>query len=247
MTKILIVDDEPQILRALRITLQARSYQIVTAGNGAEALTLAELDRPDLILLDLGLPDLDGVEVIRKLRTWSTVPIVILSGRMESAAKVDALDAGADDYVTKPFSVDELLARLRAVSRRLVASDAPAPIRIGRHSIDLADRRIVTDEAASAAQEAGGSGGSVGSGGSSGEEPVHLTPIEWQLLIAVARNPGRLVSQRQLLQEVWGPSYVSESHYLRQYLKHLRRKLEDDPAHPRHLITEPGMGYRFQP
>ena len=247
MTKILIVDDEPQILRALRITLQARSYQIVTAGNGAEALTLAELDRPDLILLDLGLPDLDGVEVIRKLRTWSTVPIVILSGRMESAAKVDALDAGADDYVTKPFSVDELLARLRAVSRRLVASDAPAPIRIGRHSIDLADRRIVTDEAASAAQEAGGSGGSVGSGASSGEEPVHLTPIEWQLLIAVARNPGRLVSQRQLLQEVWGPSYVSESHYLRQYLKHLRRKLEDDPAHPRHLITEPGMGYRFQP
>jgi len=253
MTKILIVDDEPQILRALRITLQARSYQVVTAGNGAEALTLAELDRPDLILLDLGLPDLDGVEVIRKLRTWSTVPIVILSGRMESAAKVDALDAGADDYVTKPFSVDELLARLRAVSRRLVASDAPAPIRIGRHTIDLADRRIVTDEAASGAQQAGESGGSSGSSdssasaGSAGEEPVHLTPIEWQLLIAVARNPGRLVSQRQLLQEVWGPSYVSESHYLRQYLKHLRRKLEDDPAHPRHLITEPGMGYRFQP
>jgi len=236
VTKILIVDDEPQILRALRITLQARGYQIVTAGDGAQALTLAELDRPDLVLLDLGLPDLDGVEVIRTLRTWSTVPIVILSGRMDSGAKVDALDAGADDYVTKPFSVDELLARLRAVSRRLVASDAPAPIRIGRHTIDLADRRIVTDEPtrppAPDQDEA---------------EPVHLTPIEWQLLIAVARNPGRLVSQRQLLQEVWGPSYVSESHYLRQYLKHLRRKLEDDPAHPRHLITEPGMGYRFQP
>jgi two-component system KDP operon response regulator KdpE len=229
MTKILIVDDEPQILRALRITLQARSYAIVTAGNGVDALKLAKLDRPDLVLLDLGLPDLDGVDVVRALRSWSTVPIVILSGRMDSAAKVAALDAGADDYVTKPFGVEELLARLRAVSRRIAASDPPAPIRIGRYAIDLVDRRIT-------AADGEGPGGE-----------VHLTPIEWQLLIVLGRSPGRLVSQRQLLQEVWGPSYLTESHYLRQYLKHLRRKLEDDPARPRHLITEPGMGYRFQP
>jgi two-component system, OmpR family, KDP operon response regulator KdpE len=233
VTKILIVDDEPQILRALRITLHARGYEIIIAGNGSEALKQAELDRPDLVLLDLGLPDLDGAEVVRRLRRWSAVPIVILSGRMDSTAKVDALDAGADDYVTKPFSVDELAARLRAVSRRLPATEPAAPIRIGRHMIDLEDRRIVSEAADGQPGESDG--------------VVHLTPIEWQLLIAVARNPGHLVSQRQLLQEVWGPSYVSESHYLRQYLKHLRRKLEDDPGHPRHLITEPGMGYRFQP
>ena len=229
MTTVLIVDDEPQILRALRVTLQARGYQVVTAAGGAQALRAVAAEHPDLVLLDLGLPDLDGVEVIRRLRTWTHVPIVILSGRMHSSDKVEALDAGADDYVTKPFSIDELLARVRAVSRRLPATEPPAPVRIGRYQVDLVDRRVTPADP------------------DADDEPVHLTPTEWQLLIALATNPGRLVSQRRLLIDVWGPTYVNESHYLRQYLKHLRRKLEDDPARPRHLITEPGMGYRFQP
>jgi two-component system, OmpR family, KDP operon response regulator KdpE len=234
MTKVLIVDDEPQILRALRVTLQARDYEVVTAAGGTQALRVAAAEHPDLVLLDLGLPDLDGVEVIRRLRSWSQVPIVILSGRMHSIDKVEALDAGADDYVTKPFSIDELLARVRAVARRLPATEAPAPVRIGRYLVDLIDRRVSVHPDADPIM------------GDSGEE-VHLTPTEWHLLTAVATNPGRLVSQRQLLIDVWGPTYVNESHYLRQYMKHLRRKLEDDPARPRHLITEPGMGYRFQP
>jgi two-component system KDP operon response regulator KdpE len=224
MTRILIVDDEPQILRALRINLQARRYEVVTAADGAEALHSAATHRPDLVVLDLGLPDIDGVEVVRKLRTWTPVPIVILSGRMDSAGKVDALDAGADDYVTKPFSLDELLARIRAVTRRLAGPEPVPPTRIGRYTVNLADRRIE------------------GTG-----ETVHLTPIEWQLLDVLLRNPGKLIGQRQLLQEVWGPTYATETQYLRQYMKHLRRKLEDDPARPRHLLTEPGMGYRFQP
>jgi two-component system KDP operon response regulator KdpE len=177
------------------------------------------------VVLDLGLPDIDGIEVIRKLRTWTPVPIVILSGRMDSRGKVDALDAGADDYVTKPFSVEELLARIRAVTRRRTNPDSPPTVHVGRYTVDLADRRI---EAADGAT-------------------THLTPIEWQLLEALVRNPGKLVSQRQLLQEVWGPTYTTETDYLRQYMKHLRRKLEDNPARPRHLLTEPGMGYRFQP
>jgi two-component system KDP operon response regulator KdpE len=220
MTRVLIVDDEPQILRALRITLQARQYDVFTAADGAEALHAAATHKPDLVVLDLGLPDVDGVEVIRKLRTWSPVPIVILSGRMDSAGKVHALDAGADDYVTKPFHVEELLARIRAVTRRLASPDPPPPVRIGEHTVDVADRRV---------------------------DGVHLTPIEWQLLEALVRNPGKLISQRQLLQQVWGPTYQTETEYLRQYMKHLRRKLESDPARPRHLLTEPGMGYRFQP
>jgi two-component system KDP operon response regulator KdpE len=225
MTRVLIVDDEPQILRALRINLQARRYDVVTAANGAEALHAAATHRPDLVVLDLGLPDIDGVEVIRKLRTWTPVPIVILSGRLDSAGKVNALDAGADDYVTKPFSLDELLARIRAVTRRLTNSDAPLVTRIGRYDVDLADRRVRADDGTQ----------------------VHLTPIEWQLLEALVRHPGKLVGQRQLLQQVWGPTYQNETDYVRQYMKHLRRKLEDDPTRPRHLITEPGMGYRFQP
>jgi two-component system KDP operon response regulator KdpE len=224
MIRILIVDDEPQILRALRVNLQARSYEVITAAEGGEALHSAATHHPDVVVLDLGLPDIDGIEVVRKLRTWTPIPIVILSGRMDSAGKVDALDAGADDYVTKPFSVQELLARIRAVTRRLTGSDPAPPAQIGRHTVNLADRRIE----------------------SIGESP-HLTRIEWQLLEVLVRNPGKLVSQRQLLQEVWGPTYVTETQYLRQYMKHLRRKLEDDPARPRHLITEPGMGYRFQP
>jgi two-component system, OmpR family, KDP operon response regulator KdpE len=225
MTRILIVDDEPQILRALRINLHARQYDVVTAANGAEALHAAATHHPDLVVLDLGLPDIDGVEVIRKLRTWTPVPIVILSGRLDSAGKVNALDAGADDYVTKPFSLDELLARIRAVTRRLTNPDTPLVARIGRYAVDLTDRRVQADDGIQ----------------------VHLTPIEWQLLDALVRHPGKLVGQRQLLQQVWGPAYQNETDYVRQYMKHLRRKLEDDPTRPRHLITEPGMGYRFQP
>jgi two-component system KDP operon response regulator KdpE len=166
------------------------------------------------------LPDMDGVEVIRKLRTWSALPIIILTGRMDSSGKVDALDAGADDYVTKPFNVEELLARVRAATRRLNSPDASVTVRIGRHVIDVADRHV---------------------------DGLHLTPTEWQLLDALVRRPGKLVSQRQLLQQVWGPTYQNNTQYLRQYMKNLRHKLEDDPAHPRHLLTEPGMGYRFLP
>jgi two-component system KDP operon response regulator KdpE len=227
MTRVLVVDDEPQILRALRINLHARQYDVVTAGSGRGALEAASDAHPDLIILDLGLPDMDGAEVIRSLRSWTQVPIVILSGRMNSAAKVDALDAGADDYVTKPFSVAELFARIRAVTRRSSEPEVVEPVQLGRWIVDLNDHMIVEPAAP--------------------ERQVHLTPIEWQLLQALVRHPGRLVSQRQLLQEVWGPTYVDQTHYLRQYVKALRHKLEDDPTRPRHLITEPGMGYRFQP
>ena len=224
MTRILIVDDEPQILRALRINLQARRYDVVAAANGAEAMHATATHHPDVVVLDLGLPDIDGVEVIRKLRTWTPVPIIILSGRMNSREKVDALDAGADDYVTKPFNIEELLARIRAVTRRLGAPETPPTVRLGRYTVHLADRRVEGPE-----------------------DNPHLTPIEWQLLEVLIRNPGKLVSQRKLLQDVWGPTYTTETQYLRQYMKHLRRKLEDDPTRPRHLITESGMGYRFQP
>jgi two-component system KDP operon response regulator KdpE len=226
-TRILVVDDEPQILRALRINLRARHYDVVTAVDGTEALQEARRQKPDLIVLDLGLPDIDGVEVIRMMRTWSQVPIVVLSGRVDSLDKVNALDAGADDYVTKPFSLDELLARVRAVTRRRNDPHTAAAMRVGRYHIDLRSRTIhTTDEPL---------------------ETVHLTPTEWHLLEVLTRDPGRLVAQRQLLHEVWGPSYLNETHYLRQYMAHLRRKLEADPGRPKHLITEPGMGYRFQP
>ena len=224
MTRILIVDDEPQILRALRINLQARHYEVLAAADGAEALHAVAAGHPEVVVLDLGLPDIDGVEVIRKLRTWTPVPIVILSGRMDSRNKIDALDAGADDYVTKPFNIDELLARIRAVTRRLGVAETPLTVQLGRYTVYLVDRRI----------------------DGAGDHP-RLTPIEWQLLEVLVRNPGKLVSQRQLLHEVWGPTYITETQYLRQYMKHLRRKLEADPTRPRHLLTEPGMGYRFQP
>jgi two-component system KDP operon response regulator KdpE len=224
---VLIVDDEPQILRALRINLTARQYEVITATDGSQALHAATADRPDIIVLDLGLPDIDGAEVIRSLRTWTPVPIVVLSGRAGSRDKVDALDAGADDYVTKPFSVDELLARIRAVTRRRGAPEAGTPVHVGRYTIDLGARSAhATDDPA---------------------RTVHLTRTEWQLLEILVRNPGKLVSQRQLLQEVWGPTYFAETQNLRQYMAHLRRKLEDDPSRPHHLLTEPGMGYRFRP
>ena len=226
MTRILVVDDDPQILRALRINLTARRYDVNVAANGAGALAAAATHRPDLIVLDLGLPDMDGAEVIRGLRGWTAVPIVVLSGRAGSGDKVAALDAGADDYVTKPFGVDELLARIRAVTRRVGAADAGLPsVQIGRHTVDLANHQVTTDTG----------------------EALRLTPTEWHLLEILVRNPGKLISQRQLLQEVWGTQYERETHYLRQYMAQLRRKLEDDPAHPRQLLTEPGMGYRFQP
>ncbi|MET7876059.1 response regulator [Micromonospora profundi] len=226
MTRILVVDDEPQILRALRINLRARRYDVEVAGTGAAALKAAATHPPDLVVLDLGLPDIDGVEVIRGLRGWTAVPIIVLSGRAGSEDKVAALDAGADDYVTKPFGVEELLARIRAVTRRLgTSSEAVPALRIGQHTVDLADRSVRRDD---------------------GTE-VKLTPTQWSVLEKLVRHPGKLVSQRQLLQEVWGPEYQNETNYLRQYLAQLRRKLEDDPARPRHLITEPGMGYRYRP
>jgi two-component system KDP operon response regulator KdpE len=228
MTRILVVDDEPQILRALRINLTARKYDVVTAADGTNALESTRSDRPDIVVLDLGLPDIDGVDVIRSLRTWTPVPIVVLSGRVGSQDKVDALDAGADDYVTKPFNIDELMARIRAVTRRKSTSRAPTrPIHIGQYTVDFAQRTV--------------------RGHDDPDQTVHLTRTEWQLLELFARNPGKLLSQRQLLEEVWGPTYVEQSQYLRQYVTQLRRKLESDPARPRHVLTEPGMGYRFQP
>ncbi|RKN41095.1 response regulator [Micromonospora endolithica] len=227
MTRILVVDDEPQILRALHINLRARRYDVDVAATGAAALKMAASHPPDLVVLDLGLPDLDGIEVIRGLRGWTTVPIIVLSGRAGSEDKVAALDAGADDYVTKPFGVDELLARIRAVTRRLgaTADAAGASVRVGRHTVDLAAHTVTRDDGAE----------------------VKLTPTQWGVLEKLVRHPGKLVSQRQLLHDVWGPEYQHETNYLRQYMAQLRRKLEDDPARPRHLITEPGMGYRFQP
>ncbi|MFB6391969.1 response regulator [Polymorphospora lycopeni] len=231
MTRVLVVDDEPQILRALRINLRAHGYDVEVADSGTGALRAAAGHPPDLVVLDLGLPDLDGVEVIRGLRGWTAVPIIVLSGRVGSQDKVAALDAGADDYVTKPFGVDELLARIRAVTRRIApppgdpGAPATATHRIGSHTVHLADHLVRHDD---------------------GTE-VRLTPIQWAMLEMLLRHPGKLVSQRQLLHEVWGPAYHNETNYLRQYMAQLRRKLEDDPARPRHLITEPGMGYRYRP
>jgi two-component system KDP operon response regulator KdpE len=225
MSRILVVDDEPQILRALRINLVARQYDVATAATGGEALTAAETSHPDLVVLDLGLPDLDGVEVIHRLRSWTRVPIIVLSGRRDSRDKVDALDAGADDYVTKPFSIDELLARIRVAIRRQGDGDPPSSVTIGDHVVDIAKHRIESSDG----------------------EVVHLTRTEWQLLEAMVREPGKLLSQRFLLEQVWGPTYRSETQYVRQYMAQLRRKLDADPARPQHLLTEPSMGYRFRP
>lgn len=225
MTRVLVVDDEPQIVRALRINLTARGYEVSTAANGQEALRVAADSRPDVVVLDLGLPDIDGATVIDGLRGWTSVPIIVLSARTDSGDKVTALDAGADDYVTKPFGMDELLARLRAAVRRASAVPAgeEAVIETSTFTVDLAAKKVLRD----------------------GSE-VHLTPTEWGVLELLVRNRGKLVAQKQLLQEVWGPAYASETHYLRVYLAQLRRKLEPQPSRPRHLLTEAGMGYRFE-
>ena len=224
MTRVLVVDDEPQLLRALSINLRARHYDVDTAPDGVSALHAAARQRPDLVVLDLGLPDMEGTEVIRGLRGWTTVPIIVLSARHAEATKVAALDAGADDYVTKPFGMDELLARMRAALRRAApAPDAPV-LTTAAFTIDLAAKRIL---------------------GPNGD--IRLTPTEWQVLDVLARNPDKLVTQRQLLRDVWGPQYENDSSFLRVHLANLRRKVEPDPSRPRYLITEPGIGYRFTP
>ncbi|MFE0192986.1 response regulator [Streptomyces inhibens] len=226
MNRVLVVDDEPQIVRALVINLKARKYEVDAAPDGATALKLAAARHPDVIVLDLGLPDMDGVEVIKGLRGWTRVPILVLSARQTSDEKVEALDAGADDYVTKPFGMDELLARLRAAVRRAEPT-GPAEdeviVETEGFTVDLAAKKV-----------------------NRGGRDIRLTPTEWHLLEVLVRNAGRLVSQKQLLQEVWGPSYGTETNYLRVYMAQLRRKLESDPSHPKHFITEPGMGYRFE-
>ena len=236
MTRVLVVDDEPQILRALRINLRARDYEVHVAATGAQALEEAARYPPDLVILDLGLPDLDGVEVIAGLRGWTKAPIIVLSGRADSTDKVQALDAGADDYITKPFGVEELLARMRAVGRRIGGAEDLPRTRLGDVVVDLAAKRVTRQ----APVPAGGPG--PGSG-----EDVRLTPTEWHLLEVLLRNPGKLLSRNQLLTEVWGPGYADATGNLRLYMAQLRRKLEPDPARPRWLLTEPGMGYRYQP
>jgi len=220
--RILVVDDDRQLLRALRINLSARGYEVVVAADGATALNAASRQPPDLVVLDLGLPDVDGVDVVEGLRGWSAVPVIVLSARDQEQSKVRALDAGADDYVTKPFGMDELLARVRAALRRGSPVPQEPVVTTEAFTIDLAARRVTRDGA-----------------------NVRLTPTEWHLLEVLVRNAGKLVPHRQLLQEVWGPKYESETNYLRVYLAQLRAKLEPDPARPRHLLTEPGMGYRF--
>jgi two-component system KDP operon response regulator KdpE len=219
--KVLLVDDDATLRRTLGIGLRAAGHEVLLAGDGRTALQAARDDRPDIVVLDLGLPDLSGFEVLRSLRAWSTVPVVVLSARAESAEKVEALDLGADDYVTKPFGMEELLARVRAAARR-AGSDVPV-LTAGDLVIDLPARRVTK-----------------------GGEVVRLTPTEWALLEMLVRTPGRLVTQQDLLHEVWGPAYSRETNYLRVYVGGLRKKLEDDPSAPRHLITEPGMGYRFE-
>ncbi len=224
MTRILLVDDDAALVRALAINLRARRYEVVTAHDGAAALAAASRQPPDAVVLDLGLPDTDGVTVVRGLRGWSSVPILVLSARDGQPDKVGALDAGADDYITKPFGMDELLARLRAALRRGAAVGDLPVVATDDFTVDLAARRVTT---------------------AAGD--VRLTPTEWHLLEVLIRHPGKLVSQRHLLQEVWGPAYSTETNYLRVYMAQLRRKLERNPSAPRHLLTEPGMGYRFEP
>jgi two-component system, OmpR family, KDP operon response regulator KdpE len=258
VTRVLVVDDEPQILRALRINLRVRDYEVHVAATGAEALQTASRYPPDLVILDLGLPDLDGVEVIQGLRGWTKAPIIVLSGRADSTDKVQALDAGADDYITKPFGVEELLARMRAAVRRTGAAEDLPKIRLGQLVVDLAAKRVTRQAAVpTGATRTGPTGAGPTAAGPTGAGPasssatqpddIRLTPTEWHLLEVLLRNPGKLLSRNQLLTEVWGPGYADATGNLRLYMAQLRRKLEPDPARPRWLITEPGMGYRYQP
>ncbi|WP_203580933.1 response regulator [Microbacterium hibisci] len=220
--KVLIADDDPQLVRALRITLAAHGYDVVAAPDGPAAIALAAKEHPDVVMLDLGMPRLDGVQVIQALRGWTTAPIIVVSGRTGSADKVEALDAGADDYVTKPFQIDELLARLRALSRRAVAASGAPVVSFGDVVVDLSTKTVT---------RAG--------------ERVRLTPTEWRILEFLARNPGSLVTRQALLKDIWGTEQVADTGYLRLYLSQLRKKLERDPAHPAYLLTEQGMGYRL--
>ena len=223
MTRVLVVDDEAPILRALTANLRARGYQPDAAATGEDALQLAATNRPDVVVLDLGLPGMSGIEVVRGLRGWTTVPIIILSARGAERDKVAALDAGADDYITKPFGMDELFARLRAALRRVAPSEETAVVTTPDFVVDLAAKTVTRE----------------------GEE-IRLTPTEWGIVELLVRSRDRLVSQRQLLQEVWGPQYGEETNYLRVHMAHIRRKLEPEQGRPRYFITEPGMGYRFR-
>ena len=220
--KVLVADDDPQLVRALRITLSAHGYEVVAAPDGAAAIALAAKEHPDIVMVDLGMPHLDGVQVIQALRGWTSAPIIVVSGRTGSADKVEALDAGADDFVTKPFQIDELLARLRALSRRAAASADEPVVSFGDVRVDLAAKAVTR-------------GGAL----------VHLTPTEWQILEFLARNPGALVTRQALLKDIWGTEQITDTGYLRLYLSQLRKKLEVDPARPAHLLTESGMGYRL--
>lgn len=220
--KILIADDDPQIVRALRITLTAKGYDVITAADGAEAIAAGIDHQPDLFLLDLGMPQLNGIEVIEGLRGWSQAPILVVSGRAGAADKVEALDAGADDYITKPFAVQELLARIRALTRR-VPQDTTAPIvHLGDVTIDLAAHSVIRSNA-----------------------HIRLTPTEWQMIELLIRNPGKLVTRKTLLTSIWGTEHAEDTGYLRLYVSQLRKKLEANPSHPVHILTEPGMGYRL--
>lgn len=220
--KVLVADDDPQLVRALRITLSAHGYDVVAAADGAAAIALAANEHPDIVMVDLGMPRLDGVQVIEALRGWTSAPIIVVSGRSGSADKVQALDAGADDFVTKPFQIDELLARLRALSRRSAASADEPVVSFGDVRVDLAAKAVTRAGAL-----------------------VHLTPTEWQILEFLARNPGALVTRQALLKDIWGTEQVADTGYLRLYLSQLRKKLETNPARPAHLLTEAGMGYRL--
>ncbi|MBZ8178374.1 response regulator [Corynebacterium poyangense] len=227
MTRILVVDDDPRLLKALKINLVARGYQVISAATGSEGVRAAADQHPDLVVLDLGLPDLDGKDVLSGIRGWSSVPIIVLTARDSPIDKVAVLDSGADDYITKPFAMEELLARVRLALRHAANqqhhSDAPS-VQVGSLHIDLANTRITRDH-----------------------KDVHLTPTEWRILEILVRAQGRLVRQDELLREVWGPEYLNQGHYLRVYMAQIRRKLEPDPAHPRYLLTESGLGYRFDP
>ena len=265
---ILVVEDQPELMRALRINLRARQYDVLTARTGREALAVAASHPPDAIILDLGLPDIDGTEVIVELRRWCKAPIIVLSGRTSPGDKIGALDVGADDYVTKPFAMGELLARLRAALRRdegEIGQDQPRQATIGRWLVDLAAHRVsraaghatgatVGDAAAGARRGGRAAAGDVAGGADAGEEDtgtpgltLRLTPTEWRILEFLVRRPGQLVSSAELLTGVWGPGFQQRTNYLRFHMARLRRKLEDNPARPRHLLTEPGMGYRYQP